>query len=316
MIGWTCSERSCSPARVRLPWLIETLIPCRSARSIPCTVPRSADQGADSVPGHRSRCPPRVPDAKDAPAPSVTKEHCWWAVFPTTGRRDSGRVSGLVASIRSCRLGYWSIWVLNYLLILAASLCVAVLVFWCFPRFRRTAVGSRPAVFALAETADAERVRRQAQEAVVAFGAELEGAPPSDDLDRALDAYQAATMVLDAATSLVDLAGVLVLVNRGRGGPPLCFFNPLHGPSAQQVAWRLIGTREQLQVHACTSCRRAISRRRPPAVLPDTVNKKRVPYLDVDPERSVWAATGFGVFSDDLVERILRGDLRRRRTGA
>lgn len=31
---------------------------------------------------------------------------------------------------------------------------------------------------------------------------------------------------------------------------------------------------------------------------------------------SVWAATGFGVFSDDLIERILRGDLRRRRAGA
>jgi hypothetical protein len=51
-------------------------------------------------------------------------------------------------------------------------------------------------------------------------------------------------------------------------------------------------------------------------VLPDTVGKKHIPYLEVDPKRSVWAATGYGVFCDDLVERILRGDLHHRRSGA
>jgi hypothetical protein len=212
---------------------------------------------------------------------------------------DSGRVSGSAPSTRSCRPGCWSISVLSRYL----------------RRFRQPA-GGRPAVFALAETADTERVRRRAQEAVIAFGEELEAAPPSDDLNRGLDAYQAATMALDHAVSVADLAGVLVLVNTGRGGPPLCFFNPLHGPSSRRASWRLIGTREQLQVPVCALCQRAISRHRPPAVLPDTVDGERVPYLDVDPERSVWAATGFGVYSDDLVERILRGDLRHRRAGA
>jgi hypothetical protein len=181
-------------------------------------------------------------------------------------------------------------------------------------RFRRLA-DSRPAAFALAEAGDAERARRRAEAAVIAFGEEVQDAPPSDGLARALDAYQAATMALDRAATVVDLAGVLVLVNQGRGGPPLCFFNPLHGPSARPVSWRLIGTREQLKVPACTSCERAIKRHRPPAVLPDTVDGEHVPYLDVDPETSVWAATGFGVFADDLIERILRGDLRRRRAG-
>ena len=157
----------------------------------------------------------------------------------------------------------------------------------------------RPAAFALAEAGDAERIRRQAQEAVIAFGEEVQGAPHSDGLARALDAYQAATMALDQAKSVVDLAGVLVLVNQGRGGPPLCLFNPLHGPSARLVSWRLIARWQTVQ-----------------AVLPDTVDGERVPYLDVDPRRSVWAATGFGVFSDDLIDRILRGDLRRRRAGA
>ncbi len=183
-----------------------------------------------------------------------------------------------------------------------------------FPWTGRAGGDGRPAVFAVAADADVERVRRQAQEAVIAFGEELEGSAASGDLDRALDAYQAATMPLDAATSLADLAGVLVLVNLGRGGPPLCFFNPLHGPSARPVTWRLIGTREQLRVPACTGCQHAVSRYRPPEVLPDTVGKKHVPYLEVDPERSVWAATGYGVFTDDLVDRILRGDLHRGRT--
>lgn len=187
---------------------------------------------------------------------------------------------------------------------------------WHFPWTGRAGGDGRPAVFAVAGAADAERVRRQAQEAVIAFGEELEDAPVGDDLDRALDAYQAATMTLDAATSLADLAGVLVLVNLGRGGPPLCFFNPLHGPSARPVTWRLIGTREQLRVPACTACQHAVSRYRPPEVLPDTVGKKHVPYLEVDPGRSVWAATGFGVLCDDLVDRILRGDLHRGRAGA
>lgn len=180
-----------------------------------------------------------------------------------------------------------------------------------WPGIRRA--DRRPAVFAIADTAGTERVRRQAQEAVIAFGQELENAPVRDDLDRALDAYQAAAMTLDAATSLADLAGVLVLVNLGRGGRPLCFFNPLHGPSARLVTWRLIGTREQLRVPACPVCQQAVSRHRPPEVLPDTTGRKHLPYLEADPGRSVWAATGYGAFCDDLVDRILRGDLHRRR---
>ena len=167
-----------------------------------------------------------------------------------------------------------------------------------------------PAVFALADAAVTERIRRQAQDAVIAFGEELQDESPSGN---AVDAYQAATMVLDSATSLADLAGVLVLVNIGRGGRPLCLFNPLHGPSARPVAWRLLGSREQLRVPACGACAQAISRHRPPEVLPDTVHKKHVPYLDVDPNKSVWAATGFGVLSEDLVERVIRGDFRHRR---
>lgn len=193
--------------------------------------------------------------------------------------------------------------------VLAAVVGASALLSLCVLRLRRPSADRRPAVFALADAADTERIRRQAEEAVISFGEELRDAPPSEG---ALDAYQAATIVLDAATSLADLAGVLVLVTIGRGGPPPCLFNPLHGPSARQVTWRLLGSREQLRVPACRACAQAISRHRPPEVLPDTVHKKHVPYLDVDPGKSVWAATGFGVFSDDLVGQILRGDFHRR----
>jgi hypothetical protein len=141
---------------------------------------------------------------------------------------------------------------LNSLLVLAAVICIPALLYVCIGRLRRPRVVSRPAVFELAYTADTERIRRQAREAVIAFGEELRDAPPSEG---ALDAYQAATMALDAATSLADLAGALVLVNIGRAGPPLCLFNPLHGPSARPVTWRLVGTREQLQVPACRAAR-------------------------------------------------------------
>jgi len=101
---------------------------------------------------------------------------------------------------------------LDSLLVLAAAVCFPVLLYLCIPRLRRSRADSRPAVFELAYTAGTERIRRQAQELVIAFGEELQDAPPNGD---ALDAYQAATMVLDAAASLADLAGVLVLVNIG-----------------------------------------------------------------------------------------------------
>jgi hypothetical protein len=81
---------------------------------------------------------------------------------------------------------------------------------------------------------------------------------------------------------------------------------PLPEPLTWTARWR----------HDRGDPRQAISRHRPPEVLPDTVNRKHVPYLDVDPGKSVWAATGYGAFSDDLVDRILCGDFDHRRGSA
>jgi hypothetical protein len=63
---------------------------------------------------------------------------------------------------------------LDSLLVLAAAVCVPVLLYLYIPRFRRSRADSRPAVFEIAYTADTERIRRQAQEAVIAFGEELQ----------------------------------------------------------------------------------------------------------------------------------------------
>jgi hypothetical protein len=70
--------------------------------------------------------------------------------------------------------------------------------------------------------------------------------------------------------------------------------------------WRAVGGRERLTVRACPACARAVRARETPDVLRDGTT----PYYEVDPERSVWATTGYGQFRGDLVQRVLRGDLR------
>lgn len=200
-------------------------------------------------------------------------------------------------------------------------------------RWRRTAAmhgGPGPAprrVLTTADQANTDTVRAHASREVVALGEALDASTidSTDDavrtsLTTALDAYQAAEKVLDSATRLVDLAGVLVLVDQGKdaltaadalsaGRPappptPLCFFNPLHGQAATRVNWRPLGNRRRLPVEACRSCAAAAGSRETPASLMDG----DVPYFEVSPDQSVWATTGFGQFRDDLIQRILRGD--------
>ncbi|MFC6885770.1 MULTISPECIES: hypothetical protein [Actinomadura] len=187
-------------------------------------------------------------------------------------------------------------------------------------------------VFSTAGRASEEQLREQASREVVAFGELLDGTEvdtarerPRALLTRALDAYQAAGKALDGARGVADLAGVLVLVDQGRdalasarsvagGGAetppsPLCFFDPLHGDAAVKVDWRPVGTRRSLEVRACRACAKAVRARRTPEILMDRVDGRDVPYFEADPDRSVWAATGYGQLRDDLVHRVLRGDL-------
>jgi hypothetical protein len=164
---------------------------------------------------------------------------------------------------------------------------------------------------ALAQTQKAEKTEKTEK----ADRAEKTESAEGDRLEDALDAYSAAGKALDAARTVPDLAGVLVLVDMGRdlseaprrGLTPLCFFNPLHGDGPVTVRWRMVGGRERVNVRACPECARAVRARKEPDVLRDG----ETPYYEADPERSVWATTGYGQFRGDLVRRVLRGDLHR-----
>ncbi|MCD0447999.1 hypothetical protein LO762_02130 [Actinocorallia sp. API 0066] len=190
-----------------------------------------------------------------------------------------------------------------------------------------------------ARKADEKGLRKQAAEAVVAFGELVDAAAVSSGdararelLALALDAYQAAGKVLDEARGVPDLAGVLVLVDRGQDAlasararaagrkeiPPsaLCFFNPLHGDATGMVTWRRLGTRDAIKVEACQACAKAVRGHRPPEALLDTSGAKPLPYYATS---SLWARTGYGQFGDGgfedgtgdgLIARVLRGDHR------
>ncbi|GAA4103982.1 hypothetical protein [Actinomadura miaoliensis] len=223
----------------------------------------------------------------------------------------------------------------------AAGLGVAAVAGLAVWRWRRTGRVPAPSshrlprtVLATARRANEEELREQAAREVVAFGELLDQTDVDASAPRvralmteALDAYQAAGKVLDAARGLPDLAGVLVLVDRGLDalasaqsladggretpGSPLCFFNPLHGDSAVTVNWRPLGSRERLRVKACHDCAKAVRARRTPQMLLDRVDGRAVPYYEVDADDSLWARTGYGQLRDDLVQRVLRGDLHR-----
>ena len=187
-------------------------------------------------------------------------------------------------------------------------------------------------VFSTAKRASEDQLREQTSREVIAFGELLDttevpasGERTGDLMTRALDAYQAAGKTLDRARGIPDLAGVLVLLDQGRdalasaravaaGRPeippsPLCFFNPLHGDAAARIDWRPIGSRRRLRVHACRDCARAARAKETPDILMDRRDGREVPYFEADPAQSVWAETGYGQLRDDLVHRILRGDL-------
>ena len=184
-------------------------------------------------------------------------------------------------------------------------------------------------VIAAARAASAADLRARAQKELLELAEVLEepappgsasaGAPPSGEADadtaRGLDAYEAAAHILDSATGIPDLAGVLVLTQAGRCAaaaaqagqdPPepvqLCFFNPLHGTAPGRAPWRARGGPQVLEVAACRACANAVMQRKFPDVLRSDDGK---PYYEQP--GSVWAATGYGQFSstDDLIRRIL-----------
>ncbi|WP_210491711.1 hypothetical protein [Patulibacter sp. SYSU D01012] len=133
-----------------------------------------------------------------------------------------------------------------------------------------------------------------------------------DAYQRALDGYTAARRTLNGTDRIVDVVGVLVLVDMARaelarakdldaGRKPrvrkaLCFFDPLHGRAKRTVGWE-----RGLQVPVCAECAAAMSGRGQLDPLRDGDR----PYFEAD---TVWARTGFGAFDDDLIGRVSRGE--------
>ncbi|MFE9386212.1 hypothetical protein ACFYMO_23790 [Streptomyces sp. NPDC007025] len=227
---------------------------------------------------------------------------------------------------------------------LVAVLAAAALVLRTVRRRARSSARapftSPRSVFATARTAGVRDLRKRAQRELLAYNEKLLAHEPdehadSDLLQLSLDAYAAACTVLDEARDTPDLAGVLVLLHEGadaleRSEPaprsrrkaraaaptlPLCFFDPLHGAAAERIRWRPLGRREALRVAACRECSAAVSARRAPEVLTHRHDGRRVPYFEVPPEHSLWAATGYGSLTEEtLTGRVLRGDFTRTRT--
>ncbi|PRX91819.1 hypothetical protein [Allonocardiopsis opalescens] len=217
----------------------------------------------------------------------------------------------------------------------AAALLAAAGSLVLLVRRRRRPPALPSAAFATAAEGYTERLAERARRELVEVGEELvePDEPAADDsaghaeLRRALDAYHAAGKVVDAARTPADWAGALVLIRTAREEheradaiaagrepgrfPAPCFFHPLHEGRTKELDWRPIGQRRSLRVPACPECAAAVRGRRPPNALADEVDGAQVPYFEVDAERSLWAATGYGALRDDLVQRVLGGGFRR-----
>ncbi|MER7708153.1 hypothetical protein ABTX81_35345 [Kitasatospora sp. NPDC097605] len=190
---------------------------------------------------------------------------------------------------------------------------------------RHTAFTFPDAVFAADQAADEAGLRRQAAAEVIALGEAVDGADgaATPGLGRALDAYDAAGRVLDAARGIPDLAGVLALAAEGRSALaaeprlPLCFFDPRHGSAVRRTTWRPLGRRERVDVAVCEDCAQALRARRAPQVLAVRDQGRTVPYFELPADRSLWAATGYGSLlsgpGDTLAARVGTGEFSRAR---
>lgn len=176
-------------------------------------------------------------------------------------------------------------------------------------------------VFEHARSAQAEELREDIEEQLVAFSEEIDARPTPRTAggtaaqQAGLDAYTAARRVLQSGPGMVDLVGALVLTHDGARAlaeaqaleagrkPPrpvrLCFFDPRHGAAVGVVERGFA-----VAVPACAECQRALRAGGSPSPLLDDGE----PWFERD---SLWAKTGFGVFSDKLATRVLGGELRR-----
>ncbi|WP_017540558.1 hypothetical protein [Nocardiopsis halophila] len=217
----------------------------------------------------------------------------------------------------------------------AAVLLLAVLgggYLWRRPRSLPEA--PKHAAFDNVDRARREVLQERAERELVEVGERLSaleagtGKGAAQAATAALDAHAAARTVLDGAPEgeegTADLAGVLVLLDKaedamvraehgGKGRERRhCYANPLHGTATAETDWRQLGGERTVRVPLCKGCAQSVRTRMRPDPLLVEYEGRTVPYYDVPAEESVWAATGFGTLTDDLVKRVQRGDHRAR----
>jgi len=77
--------------------------------------------------------------------------------------------------------------------------------------------------------------------------------------------------------------------------------------STGELVGRSLGQWRAIQVRSCNECAKRVKQRRQPDALYCREHGREIPYYEADPKHSVWAATGYGQFSDNLIERVLAG---------
>ncbi|OOC54459.1 MULTISPECIES: hypothetical protein [Nocardiopsis] len=204
---------------------------------------------------------------------------------------------------------------------------------------RRAVPVAQHAAFDNADRAQLDSLVEQGEHDLIEVGERLSrldtestaGQGAHQGLRHALDARSAAANVHDRmaeeGATLPDAVGVLVLldmaedeidaVSRGLRAVVRrrhCYANPLHGTRTKVTPWREFGGTRTIRVPLCDECARAVRDRVRPVVLPAEHEGETVPYYEVPAEDSVWAATGYGTLTDDLVQRIQRGAHRRSRS--
>jgi len=168
--------------------------------------------------------------------------------------------------------------------------------------------------------AELESVKRTADEDITKFGEELQaldldmvgkdlGEGAHQDYQRALDSYESAKEAIGAVTQADQIKHVMEILDDGRYAMacvrarvndeplpqrrPMCFFNPQHGPSVEDVTWSPPGGAPR-EVPACAADAERVKAGADPDVRKVMVGPQRVPYWQAGPAYAPYAQGLFG----------------------
>src|SRR6266545_5374117 len=197
-------------------------------------------------------------------------------------------------------------------------LAVVVIAAMAFRSYQRSKLETRQRDQVTA--AEVESVKRTADEDITKFGEELQaldldmtgkdlGEGARQDYQRALDCYESAKQAVGAVTQADQIRHVMEILDDGRyamacvrarvnGEPlpqrrPMCFFNPQHGPSVEDVRWAPPGGAPR-DVPACAADAERVRAGADPDVRKVMVGPQRVPYWQAGPAYAPYAQGMFG----------------------